>query len=130
MAATARSSPVEVRRRVAGKVLALRFASPALAAKLTAAFAHLESAEDASADLVICCWDDVSSGGSLAAVMPETGRSGLDYVHGSVRLAWGLDDRSLQAYDPVRRIALFWVPDAAKLEAWEQGAPFRRILHW
>lgn len=130
MAATVRWSPVEVRRRVAGKVLALRFASPALAAKLAAAFAHLDSAEDAPADLVVCCWDDASSGGSLATVMPETDRRGLDYVHGSVRLAWGLEERSLQAYDPVRRIALFWVPDAAELEAWEQGAPLRRILHW
>ena len=129
-AASARRSPVEIRRRVAGRVLALRFAGSALAAKLSSAFAHLDSANGSSADLVICCWDHASSGGGLATVMSETGRRGLDYVHGSVQLAWGLEDHSLQAYDPVRRLALFCVPDAAKLEAWEQGAPFRRILHW
>lgn len=129
-AAAARNTLVEVRRRVAGRVLALTFAGPALAAKLSPAFAHLDSAHGAPADLTICCWDAVSSGESLPDVTPESSRCGVDYIDGPVRVALGLDDGSLQAYDPACRVALFRIPDIAGLAVSEQGAPFRRILHW
>jgi hypothetical protein len=128
--AAAARSDVEVRYRVAGRVLALRFGGSALAAKLLPAFAHLEPVESAPADLVICSWDDVSSEVSLAEFMPEADRHGLKYVEGSVRLAWEFDSRSLQAYDPGRCLALFRIPAIEELAVWEQGAPFRRILHW
>ncbi len=128
-AATARHG-LEARYRVADRVMALKFAGPALAARLLPAFAHLEPAGGMRADFVICSWDDASSGVPMADPMPSADRSGLEYVDGSVRLAWDRDDRSLQAYDSERCLALFRVPDVAKLATWEQGAPFRRILHW
>ena len=117
--------------RVAGRVLALRFAGTALAMKLLPAFAHLEAIERTTpADLTICCWDDASSGVSTPEPIREAGRRGLEYVDGPVRIAWEIEERTLQAYDLRRRLALFRAPDVAKLAAWEQGAPFRRILHW
>jgi hypothetical protein len=117
--------------QVAGRVLALRFAGTALAMKLLPAFAHLEAIEGTTpADLTICCWDDASSGVSTPEPIREAGRRGLEYVDGPVRIAWEIEERTLQAYDLRRRLALFRAPDVAKLAAWEQGAPFRRILHW
>ncbi len=116
--------------RIAGRVIALKFASSTLAEKLLPAFAHLEPAENAPADLTICCWDGASNGVRIMVPELEKGRSGLEYTDGPIRVAWGLDDPSLQAYKAERQLALFWVPDAAKLAAWEQGAPFRRIFHW
>ena len=116
--------------RVAGRVLALRFAGTALAIKLLPAFAHLEAIEGTPADLTICCWDDASSGVSIPEPIREEGRRGVEYADGPVRIAWEIEERTLQAYDFRRRLALFRTPDVAELATWEQGAPFRRILHW
>ena len=116
--------------RVAGRVLALRFAGTALATKLLPAFAHLEAIEGTPADLTICCWDDASSGVSIPEPIREEGRRGVEYADGPVRIAWEIEERTLQAYDFRRRLALFRTPDVAELATWEQGAPFRRILHW
>jgi hypothetical protein len=116
--------------RVAGRVLALRFASTALAAKLLPAFAHLEVITGTPADLTICCWDDSSSEVSTPEPTREGHRHGLEYADGPVRIAWEIEERTLQAYDIRRRLALFRAPDVAGLAAWEMGAPFRRILHW
>lgn len=121
---------VEARYRVAGRVLALRFAGPALATKLLPALAHLEAIEGMPADLTICCWDDASSGVSIPEPIREGGRRGLEYADGPVRMAWEIEERTLQAYDFRRRLALFRAPDVAEVATWEQGAPFRRILHW
>jgi len=121
---------LEVCYRVAGRVLALRFAGTALATKLLPAFAHLEAIEGEQTDLTICCWDDASSGVSTPEPIREGGRRGVEYTDGPVRIAWEIDERTLQAYDSRRRLALFRTPDVAELAAWEQGAPFRRILHW
>jgi hypothetical protein len=116
--------------RVAGRVVALEFASSSLAEKLLPAFSHLEPAEDAPADLTICCWDGVENGMSALVPVPDEGRSGLEFTDGPIRIAWGLEDQSLQAYKSERHLALFWIPDEAKLAKWEQGAPFRRVFHW
>lgn len=128
-AANVRPGP-EACYRVAGRVLALRFAGTALAIKLLPALAHLEAIEGRPADLTICCWDDASSGVSTPEPIREGGHRGLEYVDGPVRIAWEIEERTLQAYDFRRRLALFRAPDVAKIAAWEQGAPFRRILHW
>lgn len=116
--------------RLAGRVVAMKFAGSALAGKLMPAFAHLEPAEDAAADLTICCWDGVDHGMPALAPVPDGGRSGLEYTDGPIRIAWGLQDQSLQAYKAEQQLALFWVPDEARLATWERGAPFRRVFHW
>lgn len=116
---------------VAGRTVVLRFATAALAARLTPAFAHLEPAAPAAdADLTICAWDDASSGVALGE--PATGMTGpgLVYAGGPVRVAWDIETRNLQALDLERRLAFFRYPDLATLPAWEEAAPFRRILHW
>jgi hypothetical protein len=116
--------------RVADKIVAMKFASPVLAAKLLPAFAHLEPAAEERPDLVICSWDGALADGPMTALMPASGCQGLDYVDGPVRLAWERADQSLQAYDTARGLGLFWITDVDGLPAWEQGAPFRRIFHW
>lgn len=116
---------------VAGRTVVLRFATAAAAERLTPAFAHLEPATpDAVADLTICAWDDASSGVALAE--PATGMTGpgLVYAGGPIRVAWDIQTRNLQALDLDRRLAFFRYPDLATLPAWEEAAPFRRILHW
>jgi hypothetical protein len=127
--ANARPGP-EAYFRIAGKVMALKFADVALAAKLLPAFAHLEALEQTPADLTICCWDDFSSGVEMPEWTGEAGVYGLQYIDGPVRMAWEIEQRSLQAYDPSRRLALFHASNVSELASWEQGAPFRQILHW
>ena len=67
---------------------------------------------------------------SIPEPFGEGGRRGLEYVDGPVRIAWEIEERTLQAFDFRRRLALLRAPDVAELATWEQGAPFRRILHW
>jgi len=128
-AANARPGP-EAYFRIAGKVMALKFADAALATKLLPAFAHLEALEQTTADLTICCWNDFSNGVEMPEWTGEAGVHGLQYIDGPVRMAWEIEQRSLQAYDPNRRLALFYTPNVSELATWEQGAPFRQILHW
>ena len=51
--------------RVAGRVMRLRFAGPALVSNATAAFAHLPPSGD-SADFSVCLFDSASTGTDLA----------------------------------------------------------------
>lgn len=86
-----------------------------LAAKLSPMFHYLDSADVRRPILVIRCWNDASSGGRLTAVMSEIGRRGLAYIHSTVRVAWGREDHSsFQAYDRVRRVALFSAPKCSQ----------------
>ncbi len=116
--------------RVAGKVIALKFADAALATKLLPAFAHLEALEQTPADLTICSWGDFSNDVELPEWTGEAGGHGLHYIDGPIRMAWDIEQRNLQAYDPNRRLALFRAANVSELAAWEQGAPFRQIMHW
>lgn len=116
--------------RVAGKIIRLRFAGPALASLMAPAFAHLEPAEELPADLTICCWDDASTGMCMTEPVRAAMGGGTVFVDGPVRIAWEQEYRTLSAYSCDDQLALFRVPDARTLASWERGAPLRRILHW
>jgi hypothetical protein len=111
----ASTTPLSVSFQVAGRVVRLKFASAALQAAFTPAFAHLEPAGDGPADLTVLCWDDASSGEILAE---------------PVRIAWEPEQRHLSAFSIPKRLALLRAPDAETLPSWERAAPLRRILHW
>ena len=126
----ASTTALSVSFQLAGRLVRLKFASAALRAAFTPAFAHLEPAGDGPADLTVFCWDDASSGEILAEPEAAAGRSGVEFVDGPVRIAWEPEQRHFSAFSIPKRLALLRAPDAEALPSWERAAPLRRILHW
>jgi hypothetical protein len=131
----ARSAGILERRfRIAGETLLLRFSGPALAAKLTAAFAHLADDGKEATGLTVDVWDSVSTGTDappLPTVDAERDPFGAVYFFGSppARAAYQPGPRIMSAFDGDKR-AWYWVADAADLPYWDAAAPIRQILHW
>lgn len=118
--------------RLAGRVLCLRFAGPALVADVTAAFSHLPPCED-SPDLTVCLFDSASTGTEPPA-MPWSG--GPQDVRGDIPEL--CDDRFVASYlrwngilgllDRARSRAVFWVRDARDFPFSESGSPLLMTL--
>ena len=124
------------RFRVGGRLLALYFAGPALASRLTPALEHLAvPADGAMPEFTIFLWDSVSTG----TRMPPPPWSARDYAgRGEVR-GFG-DDRFRLAFHPGSGIlnmadtragiALYWIRDAGQVPYYESGAPLLPLLNW
>ena len=119
---------------LAGSVVRLRFAGPALQRRIAPAFAHLETGAPAAPDLTVCLWDSASTGVS----MPPPPWRTQDYLaHGMVR--GYCDERmltvvrptsgALSIYDATRRLALWWYRSAEAVPPFECGSPLIQILH-
>jgi hypothetical protein len=116
--------------RIAGRTICLRFAGAALEPLLAPAFSHLPRDPVGSADLTILCWDDASTGVSTKEPPEASGRGGVHFLDGPVRIAWEPERRALAGYDPSRRLALLRFADAREVVVSERSGPARRILHW
>ncbi len=108
----------------------LRIAGHRLADVLTRAFSHLESADKMNADVTICAWEASSTTDQMPEPPERNGSTGIDFIDGELRVAWSIAERSFSVFCANSKLAFFRVPDAYALPAWEQAAPFRRILHW
>ena len=116
--------------RIAGRVVCMRFVGPDLVPVLAPAFAHLACESSAVPDLTICCWDDASAGVRTTEPPSPIDRVGVDFVDGSVRVAWEPARRGLAAFDHSKGLALLRFSEVAAVPVWERAAPARQILHW
>lgn len=137
--ATRRAGAVDRHVRIAGRVVRLRFAGPALVPVLTRAFAHLACepvdppaltihlADGAAASLpdtpwgaidrTASAWDE--DDGALTHVRDER-------VEGLLRL----DGGSLAMLDHRSRSAVYWTASPDRVPRYERAAPLRAILDW
>lgn len=116
--------------RIAGQTVCLRIADHRLAQILTPAFAHLAPAVEIDADLTICAWDAASAADQMPQPPDRTGSTGIEFIDGELRVAWSIAEQSFSVLSTNSKLAFFRALDASALPAWEQAAPFRRILHW
>ena len=137
-AAAAATGGVSLNRyTIAGMPVLLRFGSPALRAKLTPAFAHLEQRSDGPHDapsLTVNLWDSASTG----TEPPPRPPAPADFAAGALfhfhepplRAAYQPGLESLSILDSSKRTAWHWVADAAEQPYWDQASPIRQILFW
>ena len=123
--------------RLAGRRIRIEFLSSRAVAVVVRALRHLAveaPVEGAGSpqppDLTVCCWDDLAAGGPPPPLPFLTGEAGLFHFEGPPRIAWEPALGSLAAFDPATQVALWRTPDLARIPAWEQAGPLRRILHW
>ncbi len=124
------------RFRLAGAIMELRFASPALCAQLTRAFAHLRApaGDRSDADLIVSLWDSASTGASpppRPTVPDDYAEGALFHFHEPpTRIAYQPGLESLSVLDSDARRAWHWVADADAQPYWDKASPIRQILFW
>ena len=124
----------ELRLRVAGLPVLVRFAGPQLSEQLGPAFDHLRADPGEEPALTIYAWDSEQSGTPpppLPAIDRSDPRGTTFYVADEGRrLASRPLLGQLSAYDSDRRAGWFWCRSGRELPFWERAAPFRQVLHW
>ena len=109
---------------IAGSLVSLRFASPALRRRLTRAFAHLAAPPDRAGEepaLTVHLWDS-------AATRPDGGLYHFDEppLRGAYQPGLG----TLSLLDSETNTGWHSVADAAEHAAWELACPLRQLLFW
>jgi hypothetical protein len=120
---------------VAGRSLRLRFAGPALVARLSGALDHHPPARPGEPTLTVSIWDTASTGVPLPPVPADAADGGTTArarigPPPAVRVKYRPEQRSVSLLDRGAHAAAFAVADGAALPYWETGAPLRPILHW
>ena len=121
--------PFALTVRTAGEVLEQRFARA-----LRHALGQAPSG-DSGVPLDIVALDSAAAGLPPTPEwrFPLVERSHLERLHvaadGSVVLGYTIDNRIWQACARDGR-AVYWCDDQAILPAWEDGSPFRSLVHW
>lgn len=129
---------------IGGYTVRFSFASEAMAAQLTQAIAHLETAPTDDPALTICLWDNASTQTKLPGLMPAFIRTFHWYWHIYLDARQNIKDlcsdrfqmhfkvgpNVFSALDTQQNLALYWIDDAAQLPYWEQGSPLQTILNW
>jgi hypothetical protein len=136
---------VEERFRIAGLIVRIRFAGPALRPALTRALAHLRTDSPAQPDLTLHVWDSHSTGRPLPLLaesllrllrftwLQDRGIRGemFDFTDATFRAALeGYNTDILNLLDVERAVGMLWVPDWRALPWHESGAPLRTLLSW
>jgi hypothetical protein len=132
-AAAASRKGVDVRAfRIANLTVNVSFAGPALLAAIEPALAHLATPSAPAPDLSVRVWDTASTG--IAVPMPSRRGLAASTALGArperVRSSYQAAPRILTLYDPDRRRAVVWVPDAGAVPSNEVASPMRTLLHW
>jgi len=136
-AAETAGGPADLRLRLAGESVLVRFAAARAAEALGRAFAHVRADDDGSASLTLHVWDGPEAASLPDAVMP-VGAVSVGDVAGA---SYVLDDERYRAlhqpaYGALTVLAAsgesgwFCVPDLARLPPWEYASPFRHVLSW
>lgn len=125
----------ELRLRIAGASVLVRFAGGRLREQLGRAFSHLVSASGEDPALTICAWDSDTSGAPpppLPGADPAAEPRGTTFyaAERGRRLAARPLLGQLSAYDADEKTGWFWCRSAGELPFWEEAAPFRQLLHW
>lgn len=125
--AVVRAGLVQFDLEFGGRSMSLRFAGPALAARLAPAFAHLPVVDSGSPVLTIDAWDRSSTG----VPAPRPPWSTDDYlprerVRGFDDVRYDIGNGLLSVDRPVGGI--FHALDAALIPPWVERMPFRHLL--
>ena len=122
---------------IGGSPVSLRFATPALQARLGRAFAHLRVAAGDDAPgrgLTVRLWDSASTGAEpppLPAVAAGEAAGTLYHFHEPpLRVAYQPGLEALSVFDADANAAWYWARDVASLPSWERACPIRQILFW
>lgn len=122
---------------IAGGLVRLRFASPALRERLTPAFSHLAVHPDttpAEQALTVNLWDSASTGVDPPPrpPVPEEYAAGalFHFSEPPLRAAYQPGLESLSIFDSEAGVAWHWVSDAFDQSYWEAASPIRQILSW
>jgi hypothetical protein len=125
---------VSERIAIAGRRAELRFAGPALHARLFTALAHLRSPEGEPA-LVVHAFDSRSTGVPMRP--PAWGNEDVrergeirGLCEGPWRFAFNVGSGVLLAWDRERRRALVWTRDADAVPYYETACPMRPLFAW
>lgn len=121
---------------LAGSILRLNFAGPAMADNVTPALAHLAISPRDKPDLDIAIWDSASTGVN----MPPPPWSASDYLaRGEIRgvgaqsgidVAYHPGSGVLSMLKATDRRGMMWMHDARGCPYWESAAPLRTLLSW
>jgi hypothetical protein len=120
---------------VGGYTVRVRFAGPALVPSMTPALDHLAQPDVTTPALTICVWDSASTGRKM---LPPPWHNEDFAARGEIQgynneriyTAFQHGSSAVNMLDLARSLAIFWVPAAEEIPYWEEGSPFRTILHW
>jgi len=121
--------------QLAGRVIRLVGAGPALIDSIAPAFGHLPKiSNDDPADLTVLLWDSASTGEplpDLGAFRPEPGSAVTPVLHGGGRsFVFHAFENAMSYLDHGEGVAVHVVEDAALLPPWERACPLRALLTW
>jgi hypothetical protein len=121
--------------RLAGSLIRLVFAGPALEMELMPAIAHLEAEPGGTPDVVFHIWDTVSTG--IEPPPPPcpfvcfTYRGDIwTFNSQRVRSAFHWSEWSVSLLDLDGREGVYWLRSGAGLPYWAKASPFRTLFHW
>ena len=134
-AAQAAAGSIERTFSIADYEVRLQFAGPALMSATTTALTHLAARPSDTPDLTVCIWDSASTG---VPMIPPAWPADAYGPHGMIR---GFNterfqtivqraNNSLNMLDHDRNIALYWIPDVARVTYYETISPLRTLLFW
>lgn len=120
---------------IAGGVVRLRFAGPAMVEFACRAIAHLEREPADAPDLTLRLWDSGSSGIPVPPRPPEFDRfRGNGAIEGTaaagIQAAFVGGAEALSVFDAGSRSGIHWVRDATAIREYDKPAPLRLLLSW
>ena len=115
---------------LAGSPVMLRFASERVAKVIAPTFRHLQTELAGEPDLIIHVWDAASSPPQQSVPLMHDGAPGYTHFAGKVQCIVDEETGRIEAYDPVRRLGLLYLPDLSRLDPAYAAAPLRNLLHW
>lgn len=133
--ALAQKEPVSVKLKIAGGLIQIDFAGPALAEVMLGALAHLIVDTPATPDVRLIAYD----AGSTGVGVPEmpVGRNCLtdrgdlwSFNSTRYRSAFHWLESSVTVMDVETGRAVFWVNQQSDLPYWTKASPFRTVFHW
>lgn len=124
-AAAAAGGVAELRLKVAGRPVRIRFAGARAAEALSSAFSHLVAREGEPPELTLHVWDSGTRGN-------DADGAGASYYHEQDGMR-ALHQPASDVFSVLSAEAdtgWFWMPDANGLPYWDYTAPFRHLLSW
>ena len=120
---------------LAGQIIRLEGAGPALISRIAPAFAHLPRVSDETpADLTVLLWDTASTGQplpDLGAHRAVAGSPVTPILHGGGRsFVFHAFENAMSYLDYEERVGVYLVEDASTLPPWERACPLRALLTW
>ena len=129
------AEPLDRWFEIAGAVVRLRFAGPAMVDFACRALAHLPAEPVDEPDLTVHLWDSGSTGVTVPTRPDSFDRfRGNGAIEGTdespVRAAFVGGAEALSVFDPESATGVHWVRDAESIREYDKPAPLRLLLSW